>query len=552
MVRPPWLSHGIAVEVPGSPVRGSGVRAMMRASMRLVVIVIVIVIAVCSSLPTAEADLLGRVFRQLGSPPNAPQPVDDLEAWAGPARATSLPELLETTVRQAPALAGARIDIDIAEARIYQTLARDDWQLGGQANVTQRSGGVINGQPLDRLITASVVADALRPFAHGGTLTLRTRSDYFNISYANPDVDRFFGAANWQHEVSATFNQPLLRARGTLLYYADERRAALSRDATVLGRRLAAIQAVQVVVTAYWDLVLAQRQVAITRASLGLARERLRITQIGADGGKIPRSEIPAVEQIIATREEEVLSGELAVLDRSIALRRAAGMPIGQGELGLRVDGGLAIDDRAHDLAELVERAYQASPELAQLAKQDAIARLDIEVAETGLLPQLDAALTIGSIGADGNFGTAWKNLATLDTLLVGGTLTFRHSLGQENVRGQVREQRHVRRRLEVTAFDIRAQIAQAMARAVAQLELARRRVALSQRAIDLANQNIQIESDRFNLGKATNFDVLNRQEELRQAELRQAQAMVEWHRAEAVVQALTGDILPAYGIAVE
>ncbi len=67
----------------------------------------------------------------------------------------------------------------------------------------------------------------------------------------------------------------------------------------------------------------------------------------------------------------------------------------------------------------------------------------------------------------------------------------------------------------------MRAQIAQATARAVAQAELARRRVALSQRAIDLATENIKIETDRFNLGKATNFDVLNRQEELRQAELR-------------------------------
>ena len=81
---------------------------------------------------------------------------------------------------------------------------------------------------------------------------------------------------------------------------------------------------------------------------------------------------------------------------------------------------------------------------------------------------------------------------------------------------------------------------------------LARRRVTLSQRAIELANENIKIETDRFNLGKSTNFDVLNRLEELRQAELRQAQALVDWHKAEVVIQSLTGDVLPAYGIAVE
>ena len=109
-----------------------------------------------------------------------------------------------------------------------------------------------------------------------------------------------------------------------------------------------------------------------------------------------------------------------------------------------------------------------------------------------------------------------------------------------------------MREKRRVTAFDVRQQIAQSMARAVGQLELARRRVVLSRRAIDLARQNIQIETDRFALGKATNFDVLNRQEELRQSELRQAQAMVDYHKSMAVVMALTGDILPTYGITLE
>ncbi len=174
---------------------------------------------------------------------------------------------------------------------------------------------------------------------------------------------------NWADEITGTIVQPLLRGRGRLLWDAAERKATLSRDAAVLGRRLAAIQAVQVVIAAYWDLVFAERQVAITRQSLELAKERLRITQISSDGGKVPRSEIPAVQQIIATREEDVLNGELGVLDRSIALRRAAGMPVGKGELGLRLGAELAPGDTAWDLGEVTERAFAASPELAQLGQ---------------------------------------------------------------------------------------------------------------------------------------------------------------------------------------
>ena len=512
---------------------------------------------------TARADVLPRVLYQAADPtgPGAPVPtpaasppqetLDNLSAWSGPARTTSLPELLNLAVRQAPALQSARIDIAIAEARIEQTYARDDWQLRSQASGSRRSG-LVQGQELDQSYGFNGAVDLSRVLPTGGTVNLHAGADYQNVEYSDPTADMFLGGTTWSTEVTAGFTQPLLRGRGRWFYEANERIATISRDAAVLARRQVAIDTVQTVVAAYWDLVLAERQGAITQSSLELAKERLRITQIGNAGGKVPRSEIPAVQQIIATREEDVLNGELAVLDRSFTVRRAVGLPIGKGELGLRVGTELATRDATFDLGALTERAFSASPELAQLAKQDQAARLEIEVTENGLLPQLDAAISLGPTGQDGNFGTATKNMAMFKSISINGSLTLQHSFGQENVKGLAREQREGRRKLEVTAFDLRAQIAQTMARAVAQLELARRRVALSQRAIDLANENIKIETDRFNLGKATNFDVLNRQEELRQAELRRAQAMIDWHKAESVVQALTGDILPAYGITVE
>ena len=516
----------------------------------------VVLLALLGAPRRVDADLLSRALGAGDAPaggsggaPPAPTQSDDLTAWAGPARGTALPELLQHAVRHAPSLASAKIDIAIAEARIYQTYARDDWQLAARLTVNS-SQSYFSGISFDRSTTARLDVDVSRALPTGGTVTLHAGTQFSRSPSFDPTV--MGNINNWSDEITATIVHPLMRGRGRFLYEAAERRATLSRDSAVLAKRLAAIQAVQAVIAAYWDLVLAERQVAITRSSLELAKERLRITQIGADGGKVPRSEIPAVQQIIATREEDVLNGELGVLDRSIAVRRAAGMPIGRGELGLRIGAELAPQDTSWDLGEVSERAFAASPELAQLAKQDSVVRIDIQVTENGLLPQLDAALTLGPTGQDEKFGTAWKNLVTFKSVQVGGSLTYQHSLGQENVKGLAREQRETRRRLEVTAFDLRAQIAQTMARAVAQAELARRRVALSQRAIDLATENIKIESDRFNLGKATNFDVLNRQEELRQAELRKAQAMIDWHKAETVIQALTGDILPTYGISVD
>jgi outer membrane protein TolC len=470
---------------------------------------------------------------------------DDLAQWAGEPMAATLPELLGVAVKQAPALQGARIDIAVAEAQITETWVRHDWliqaQVNGSKTLAAFAGIALSSEQYGG------TADLSRRLPIGGTIDFHVGTLYSDYSGFGPKPTEL-----WQDTAYVALTQPLLKGRGIWLYDSQEQKAQLSRDVSVLARRSVAIQTVSNVVSAYWDLVLAERQVAITQASLDLAKERLRVTEIGAKGGKIADAEIPAVQQIIATREEDVLNGELAVLNASIALRRAAGMQIGAAALGLRVATDLDISDRDLDLKALVQRAYDASPELAELAKQEKGATIDIEVTENGLLPQLDAALSIGPTSQRGAFVSAAEDLAELKSLALTGSLTFSRGIGQHDVRGRVTELRTAREKLRVNEFDLHAQIGQAMARAVASLELAKRRVQLSQRAIELAKQNIKIETDRFNLGTRTNFDVLNRLEELRQAELREAQAKIDWHKAETSMHALTGDILPMFGITFE
>jgi outer membrane protein len=498
---------------------------------------------------TARADLLSRAMPQGpggggGSAAPAPSDDTDLIAWAGEPKDISLGDLLQLAVRQSPTLQNARIDIAVTEAQIEQTWARRDWNLK-----VAGTGQLVHGLFSGLKYTSSQfggAADVYRVLPTGGTVDLHAETDYQKSESMLGDQ------IYWIDTVNASITQPIMRGYGSSVYNANESKLRISHDVAELQRRLVAINTIQSIVSAYWDLVLAERQIAITRASLDLAKERLRVTQIGAAGGKVAQAEIPAVEQIIATREEDVLNGQLAVLDRSIALRRAVGMPIGPGELGLRVPTDLETTDRGWVLDKLLAQAYASSPELAELAKQDQSASIDIEVAQNGLLPQLDAALSLGPVGQDPSANTALKNMVTFRQIQATGSLTFSRSLHQYDAYGREKELRTAREKIRVNAFDVRAQYAQGVSQAMAQIELAKRRVVLSQRAIDLANENIRIETDRFNLGKSTNFDVLNRLEELRQAELRKAQAMIDWHKAESVVQALTGEILPAYGVTID
>src|SRR5512143_1929760 len=82
----------------------------------------------------AHADLLARALDAGGGgTATTAASTDDLLAWAGEPKPIALPELLQLAIRQAPALAGARLDVAIAQAQIGETLERHDWKFSATA-----------------------------------------------------------------------------------------------------------------------------------------------------------------------------------------------------------------------------------------------------------------------------------------------------------------------------------------------------------------------------------------------------------------------------------
>jgi outer membrane protein TolC len=477
-----------------------------------------------------------------------PVDVAGLTELAGAATPVDLPTLLQLAVRQSPSLASTSIDIEIAAAQVDATLGLDDWTVGAGLALTSTASF---GTPAAHRIGVSLSGDLTRLLPSGGTLGLHAATDYANTRSQLTDL----GAAaknSWADTISGSLTQPLLRGRGRAVARAQQVLARYNEDAAGLARRGKALTVIQGVVTTYWDLVAGYRTLAIAQASLALAQERFRVTQLGVRGGKVADSELVAVEEAIATRQEDVLNAEVAIVQQSVALRRAVGMEIEPGKLALDPGADLAMAPRHWDLADLREQAIRTSPDLAVLASQDQTAALDLEVTENGLLPQLDLALSFGPTGAGSTIGGAAKDLITLGGVTAGAELTYTQSLGQHKVLGEAREFRARREKLRLSGADIRLQINQSLAQSVALVTAAEQRTALATRAIALAEKSIGIEQARFELGKSTNFDVLLRQDELRQAQLRLARAQVDWHKAQTVIAAVTGALLDDYGIKVE
>ncbi|MEP6866567.1 MAG: TolC family protein, partial [Deltaproteobacteria bacterium] len=227
------------------------------------------IVSVLVALPAyAHADVVARALDGAdagggSAAAQATQPTEqenDLIQWAGEPKAVTLPGLLQLAVQHAPALASAKLDIAVAEAQIAETWARHDWRLGAQLQYSKSGSQIFSGLALQGSTQAVASVDIGRVLPTGGTVDLK-----FDTNYSHTDASAIIPESTyWVTDISGSITQPLLKGYGSDLYNAQERRATLSRDVAVLARRLTALQTISQVVSAYWDLVLAEQQVAIT------------------------------------------------------------------------------------------------------------------------------------------------------------------------------------------------------------------------------------------------------------------------------------------------
>lgn len=499
-----------------------------------------VAVALAAPAATASADPLTVAIHMVADDGGGGQPAVSplIGALTGPPEAVELPELLATAIAASPDLAQVQVDLAIAADTIAAARAWDAWQVGADAQVGTDVVSTVAGDARSYAVTLS--GDLTRRLSTGGLAGIHATTGW-------SDTDR--STSRYHHELTATLAQPLLRGRGEELVRAAERSAAVARDATALAGDAAAVAVVQEVVLAYFDLVQAERELGIRRASLELAQERLRVTDAGIAAGGVAASERIAVQQAIATRQEDILAGEVAVIEKSLALRRATQLPIGPGQMLLQTRADLAIPARTWDTAALVEAARRWSPEAARLRALEAGATIEVEVDERGILPSLDLGLSLGPAGTSDDPGSAAVDLITFDQFAAALSLSYRTSLGEVAARATARSARARREKVRIDAGDLDKQLALAVARGVLAVEAAERRHGLAVETIGLAERALAAEQARLASGKSRNVDVLQRQDELRAAQLRQVQAIVAWHRAATTLAALTGELLPSYGV---
>jgi outer membrane protein TolC len=478
-------------------------------------------------------------------------------AWAEPP-VLRLTDVIEQAVKKNPTLLEAGADLGVAEGNLLSAEGIDDFQLDLVGRYSRNEATLLpNSQQVQEpsVQDFSGELDLTRNLPTGGSLGLRFTTDHNRGSFFDPTVPegmRDSLTVTTSPSLELVWNQPLLRGLGYSAARGALRKAREARSAAALTKAATAATVLRDLTNAYVELAFANEDLAVRHYLAQAARDQLAIVDANIKAGKMPPSARAEVEVATGSREDDVFISQKSVLDQSLVVRLASGMPIGAGETLIVTGAELDISIQVPSIEEALRRAHDGNPQLLAAQAQGRTARVDVEVTDNGVLPQLDLSVTAGPLGSSDDAGTAFDQMVHFDSYAVTAQLAYHDTLGRRGVRGTAKAAHETWRKTQLTVADIRAQVDLAVVQLQSFAVQAQHRLDVLTPTGHAADLDLAAERARFEVGRSTNFDVLRRQQEVAEARLRAARARADLLEARAGLEAATGEILTRYGVVIK
>lgn len=361
------------------------------------------------------------------------------------------------------------------------------------------------------------------PVVNGSAAYQRTlRSEFDGISFGPPamtdsNVELPFGQRNnWR--VGLNVNQPLFD--GFRTQHAMGQAYAGVR-ASKLGVAEARAQVVLSAALAYYDALLADRQVEIAQVTLQQAEATLAETQLKFKQGTAPEFDVVRA-QVSRDNQNNIIVR--FTVERDVAyvqLRRLIGVP---------VDKPITLTTKLEeeDLDAVIATARTAAglpPSTTRVAiaqaKENVVAREEsVSIAKSAYIPTISAGTDLGFVSYQNHpFQTDWKTNWTIGLNI--SIPLFDGFRRKAVVLGTQADLAASRAQLANTAEISQVEVAQA----AASVEASVKTLEISARTVDQAQRAYQIADLRFQQGASTHLELIDSRVQLEQAQLNKARA---------------------------
>jgi len=373
---------------------------------------------------------------------------------------------------------------------------------------------------------------------------VHTNSNSFLNSY-NPLVTSGIGF---------TLSQPLVRD----LFIDTPRQqlaaSRINRDISDTRLRESLVHTTADVKTAYWNLVAARDNVDNRRTALGLAEELTRVNRAKVDVGTAPPLDLVSAQAEVASNQESLIIAETVARTAEDRLRMLILDMTNRDNWNVRLEptDTPPTATPAIDLDAAVSRALSTRTDLLRAKKDIENASLNTKLADNQKRPdvRLNAAYQANGLGGvqvlrtggfpgtivgpgDGiGFGSVLNQLFSSDfpTWSVGVSVSYPlgDSVEQANAaRTKLEEQQAAQREKSQEAKAI-----QQIRDAAWKVEMNGKRIETTRAARELAEQRLDAERKRLDVGMSTSFLVIQAQRDLAQARTNELGAILAYDLA--------------------
>lgn len=380
--------------------------------------------------------------------------------------------------------------------------------------------------------------------------------------------------------MSFNFTQPLLRDRGRDIVKLPITIARSRLKAEQFSLRDQLTRLIQQAENAYWAVIQARESLRVAESGLKLADAFLKRNQRELELGAISPLEIYQPQADYARAEIQVSQARFRLISAEDSLRRqiAADLDPDIRKLPLRLtEPVLPPEDTTEiDREAAVERAFSHRPDLRQILTNLETDDLSIRQASNRLRPELSLTGGYTSTGRGGNyfersnvfdssgtrssvismipggFGDALDQLFGFNFPIYSFGLTLRLPLRDHSASADLADALLTKKTNALRARSLEQQIRQEVLNAVTDVESSKASVKLSVVNRDLAQQTLDAEQKKYELGVNTIFFVLNAQQRLVDAENQLVNQSVLYRRNLLTLERMTGELLESRGVVLQ
>jgi outer membrane protein TolC len=333
--------------------------------------------------------------------------------------------------------------------------------------------------------------------------------------------------------------QPLLRGAGpnaTFYDLTNSRRARQTQErAYELGRQRLAVQ----VTSAFYNVIAQRQLVTVARSSLKRSESLKKASDARLKVGLASKLDVFRAELQTAQTEDAMVRSE-AGLESALEQLRAVlalgpGDPVEPEAVALRP----AREGEIEPLEVLINRARAERLEVREAQDQVDDARRTLSLARQNLWPQLDAVIGLSRLGAGPSYGDAWSAGDTRSTFALATSYPLERSQDRANKAVAELDLAARQRALTQRELDVESEVRAA----VRELLRIRKSVDLQRQAVDVAAQQRRLATLRYERGLASNFDVVDAEGSLLLARSALVSLLASYKVAEVELKRATGEL---------